>query len=285
MTDTETDTEAVLAEDHAESDLRTWGLSGQPSTWALSTWTSLIDVIRAANQGSMDQSAVQDALDAVYPDGGYDAANIVLPHPPAGDFTVTTDEATNSVRVDLAGDADLLLPDDNITWEFGDNSPIIHDAGGWDHTYEAPGEYRIRLTMMVAGASYGSDQVVTFGEPVLTPLDPGVAARAATDFDSDTDDRPNSSVTPEQTAGQSAAVADQIAAGRMVPGDAYVGAGGEEYPPAAEAQPKESGPYDPSEHTVDEVLAYAAEHPDEAHDIAVAEEAGKGRVTILDRLA
>lgn len=42
--------------------------------------------------------------------------------------------------------------------------------------------------------------------------------------------------------------------------------------------------YDPGEHNVDEVLAYAAEHPDEVDAIAAAEDAGKGRVGILDKL-
>lgn len=254
MTDTDTEVEQTHAEEEStEGELRTWGLSGQPSTWALSTWTSLIDVIRAANRGTMDTDAVQQALDAVFPDAGYDARDVCLAHPPVGDFTAVADAETNSVRVDLAGDADLGLPDENVTWDFGDGSEQVHDAGGWDHAYAGSGEYRVRLSVMVAGASFGSDQVVTVGdaEPVEAPLDPGVAARDATVFESATDELPNNSVSPDAAE-------------------------------ASTVEPDE--PYDPGQHTVAEVLAYAADHPDEVDDIVAAEEAGQGRVTILDKL-
>lgn len=46
----------------------------------------------------------------------------------------------------------------------------------------------------------------------------------------------------------------------------------------------ESGEYNPADHTVDEVLAYARDHPEEVIDIIEAEEAGKERVTLLDKL-
>jgi hypothetical protein len=42
--------------------------------------------------------------------------------------------------------------------------------------------------------------------------------------------------------------------------------------------------YDPGAHTVDEVLAYANDHPDQVADILRDEERGKARVGILDRL-
>lgn len=290
MTDTSTEPAAgeevpnVEAEDTTPLELRTWGLSGQPSTWALSTWEHAIETIRMANQGAADASAVQDALDAAFPDKGYQAADVMLAHPPTGAFTATVTD--DSVRVDLAGDQDLGLPDEQVTWDFGDGE-TVRDAGGWDHAYSAPGVYTVRLTVMAGGVAYTSTEDVTIGpvleaqeaDPALDPqgglTNPGVLGRDATVFDSETDELPNTSVTPEQAAAQQAAVDEAIAVGtlRQEPGAA----------PLPQEAPSEV-PYDPGDHTVDEVLAYAADHPDEAVAIAAAEEAGKGRVGILDRL-
>ena len=42
--------------------------------------------------------------------------------------------------------------------------------------------------------------------------------------------------------------------------------------------------FDPSAHTVDDVAAYVAEHPDEHQAVLAAERAGKARVTLLAQL-
>jgi hypothetical protein len=53
--------------------------------------------------------------------------------------------------------------------------------------------------------------------------------------------------------------------------------------PPASAAP--SAPtFDPGEHTVDDVKAYAARHPDQLAAIVAAETAGKGRITLLEAL-
>jgi hypothetical protein len=231
MTDLEDPPPNVEEPDNTELALWTWGLSGQPSSWALPSWTPLIDVIRMANRGEADVAAVQQVLDATFPDGGYNAANIVLAHPPVGVFTATVDALAGSVRVDLAGDEDLLLPDENVQWDFGDGT-LVFDAGGWDHAYAKPGDYPVRLNIYVAGARYGSGEMITVGDPPEPEVDPGYRERPATVFTGD----------------------------------------------------DETEVYDPSAHTVDEVLAYAAEHPDEVADIVSAEEAGKSRSTLLDKL-
>jgi hypothetical protein len=44
------------------------------------------------------------------------------------------------------------------------------------------------------------------------------------------------------------------------------------------------GVFDPADHTVAEVLAYVAEHPDTADTIRAAETAGRNRTTLLDAL-
>lgn len=303
--------------DTTESDLRSWGLSGQPATWALSTWTEVINIIRAGNRGDMDANAVQQALDATFPDGGYQAANVMLAHPPVGEFTATATDL--NVRVDLAGDEDLGLSDDMCEWDFGDGSPLIRDAGGWDHEYATDGIYPVRLVVTAAGARYGSGQNVSVGAvpkdaPVVGAGDtnPGVLARDATTFESETDDKPNTSVSPEESAAQAEAVAMYTSNTNTWAGpDNQTGV--EQEPPDVEEQTPDTGTprqvsdpeaeklppeevsadageaeetsrtedYDPSEHTVAEVLAYIDEHPDEADAIYDAEKAGKGRVGIL----
>lgn len=52
--------------------------------------------------------------------------------------------------------------------------------------------------------------------------------------------------------------------------------------------PEESGlmvGFDPAAHTVDEVKAYADEHPEEIEELLEAEEAGKNRITLVDWLS
>ena len=58
--------------------------------------------------------------------------------------------------------------------------------------------------------------------------------------------------------------------------------------PAVEVETAAETPdpvFDPSEHTVAEVLAYAKDHPDVAEQIYAAEQAGRARTTILSTLA
>jgi hypothetical protein len=252
MTDTETDVEpeAVEPEDTTPLDLWTWGLSGQPSSWALSTWSSTIDVIRAANNGVMDAAAVQDALDVAFPDAGYQAADVMLAHPVSAVFDAEVDGL--DVHVDLVDDGDLGLPDSHVTVDWGDGTSDYTTHG--DHTYEAAGEYVVSCTIMVGGAAHATQQMVAVGnqdEVMPAAVNPAVAERPATVFESVTDDWPNNNVT------------DSV-------------------PAPVEEPPDES--YDPGAHTVDEVLVYVAEHPDETDAVYAAEQAGKGRVTILDKL-
>ena len=66
--------------------------------------------------------------------------------------------------------------------------------------------------------------------------------------------------------------------------------GGPHCPPEATTHDDTAGdpgggkPFDPSEHTVAEVLAYAKDHPDVAGQIYAAERAGRARTTILSTL-
>lgn len=261
MTDTAETTELDTTEDMTEASLRSWGLSGMPVTWAWTDWQPVVSTIRAANTGFGDAAAVQTALDAVFPGMGYQAANVCLAHPVTAVFTlapgdIDPDVDPNAgsyidiVHVDLVDDEDLDLPNEQVTWDFGDGTEVAHDIYGWEHGYTTPGTYRIRCTIPVAGVLYGTDQLHVVDGPVAEPVvAPEYAARPETVFTSATDDLPNDS-NLQQT----------------------------EAPDAAE------GPYDPGEHTVAEVLEYAEAHPDEAEAIFTAEEAGKARSTILDKL-
>ena len=53
-------------------------------------------------------------------------------------------------------------------------------------------------------------------------------------------------------------------------------------PQAAPAKATAARSYDPGEHTVDEVQAYLAKHPDERDAVVAAEKAGKNRVTLTE---
>lgn len=58
-------------------------------------------------------------------------------------------------------------------------------------------------------------------------------------------------------------------------------------PPSGDDGPapeEDKGTYEPGEHTVADVEAYVAEHPDERAAITVAERAGKNRSTLLEAL-
>ena len=157
--------------------LRSWGLSGEPIRWADDRQQPVIAAIRAVNTGFGDQAMVQSMLDATYPEAGFLAADVCLAHPPTGAFTVTAATIdpevdptpyAGAVRVELTDDEDLGLPDEVISYDFGDGTPVVHDVYGHDHGYVDAGEYTISLTEMVAGVAYGSSQTTTVAEPAGT---------------------------------------------------------------------------------------------------------------------
>lgn len=54
---------------------------------------------------------------------------------------------------------------------------------------------------------------------------------------------------------------------------------------SAPSAPASTGAYDPGEHTVAEVQSYVDAHPESVDAVYASEQAGKGRVTLLDWLA
>lgn len=55
-------------------------------------------------------------------------------------------------------------------------------------------------------------------------------------------------------------------------------------PEPASVEPDTDDTFDPSEHTIDEVKDYVDAHPDEVDAVLNAEQAGKGRVTLVEWL-
>jgi hypothetical protein len=260
MADTKQDDEVILTAveelDTTEQELWSWGVSGQPVTWAWTHWQPVVSMIRAANTGFGDAAMVQTALDTVFPGMGYVAANVCLPHPPTAEFTIQAGDIDpeldpnvgdylDIIHVDLVSDEDLGLPDEQVTWDFGDGTPVAHDVYGWDHGYTAAGVYKVRCSIPVAGVLYETSQDYTVGEPGPLSVDPAYAERPATVFD-DPDNPP------------------------------------EELPYGNAPPTEEPETYDPGEYTVAEVKDYLAKHPDETDAVLEAEEAGKARSGILD---
>ena len=256
---------AVEDEDLTEPTLRNWGLSGQPVSWAWSDWQPVVSAIRAVNTGFGDQAMVQSALDVVFPDAGYEAVNVCLAHPPSAEFTIAAgdidpevdpnvDDYIDIIHVDLVDDEDLNLPNEQVTWDFGDGTPTARDAFGWEHGYVSPGTYMVRCTIPVAGVLYTTTQPYTVGEPPeMETLPVAYAERSATVFD-DADNPP-----------------EEPPMGNAFPTE-----------PVNPSEPENGEPYDPGEHTVAEVKEYLADHPDETDVVLEAEEAGKARSGILE---
>lgn len=160
--------------DQTELALRMWGVSGEPVTWASLSHQPIIAAARMANTGFGDVSAVQSALDMMYPDYGYDATKVALPHPPTAVFTAIDGdpdkESAGVVRVELTDDAELGLPTEQVRWDFGDDTDEVFGAGGWEHGYAAEGTYTIQVVEMVGGIAYSTTQEYTVTEAPLEPV-------------------------------------------------------------------------------------------------------------------
>jgi hypothetical protein len=307
---TETEPTVAEADDTVPDDLRAWGLSGQPVDWAFVTWQPVIATLRTINRGELPVSALQPLLDATFPDADYDAADIALAHQPTATFSAAEGETSTEQTFTLTGDADLNLPGDNVQWDFGDGLVAVASPSA-EHDFLRPGTFHVTCSVAVAGmvTQTTQDVVVAGGAPpVLTSLDPEYVVNSGesltlrvlgSGFDESTvivfnggdeattfvsDSEVTTGVDPSTSSGQRTVPIQVRGAGGLsnTLGFDFKGL------PAAEEEPPPPEPevegYDPGEHTVDEVLAYAAEHPDEVNAIAAAEEAGKSRVTLLDKL-
>src|SRR4051812_22767732 len=139
---TSSDDEVVLAaivdddgNDLTEGALFMWGVSGEPITWAATTYQPIIAAARMANTGFGSLASVQAVLDMIYPGYGYDAADVTLAHPPTAAFSAVDGPTVGVVQVDLTDDTELGLPNEQVTWDFGDGTAVTHGPWGQEHTY------------------------------------------------------------------------------------------------------------------------------------------------------
>ena len=92
------------------------------------------------------------------------------------------------------------------------------------------------------------------------------------------------SVTVTSTGTAGPRMAEAEAATEATVEDAGMGGTDVQVEPDLETAAVEES-YDPADHTVSEVVAYVQAHPDEVDAVYAAEQAGKGRTTLLDHLA
>ena len=79
-------------------------------------------------------------------------------------------------------------------------------------------------------------------------------------------------------------IADIEAAAQATPAPADGPDTSGEEPPEGSSEPAEEDTFDPADYTVDAVVEWAAENPDEIPALIVAEAQGKNRVTLIKRL-
>jgi hypothetical protein len=92
--------------------LRSWGITGEPVTWAINRWQPVITAIRFANLGFGTQATVQGLLDSVFPLNHIQASAVCLPATLRDpDPKVTKVGERFRLRAESQG-----LPDENIAW-------------------------------------------------------------------------------------------------------------------------------------------------------------------------
>jgi hypothetical protein len=306
MTDT---AETTVAVDPVPVTLYTYGLSGEPLRMAPADWQPIIAAIRRANVGDdLDAADIQPLLDATFPGAGYQADDLVLPHPPAPNINNAGGNQNTGIYTDTPNN-DLDLPAANITWDFGDGT-IVQGGHTVTHTWKTVGVYTIRLEIVVAGRVYSDTFDQPIGNvakpvaPVLTALIPDSVGYGGADVlltiigsgftpesmivwnggDEVTVVVSSTAITTRvetSTATGPLAVPVAVRNGDLVSNELtfmFVEAAPSE---TDEEEPEE---FDPASHTVDEVVAYAEENPDELDRLIGEEETGKTRVTLLDKL-
>lgn len=248
MTDTDAEVTEAETEDPTPPALWNYGLSGEPLRMAPTPWQSAVEAMRQANLGVLDVAAVQPILDASFPDAGYQAADLCLTSPPTGTFQFSVgDEDVVTFTAD-----DDELPDANIQWDFGDRT--TEHGRVVEHTYAEPGTYTAQVSVAVAGSIFQSTQDVEVGEPPAA--------------------EPKPADEPEQMPGADTQLAPGAGLPESKPGKRFT----------ADDEPEAEEEFDPGDYTVDAVVEYVDENPDELDRLIGMEEVGKARVTLLEKL-
>lgn len=308
-TEPEPDPQAVTPLDTTPGDLRSWGLSNRAMRMAPADWVPVVAALRDVNVGKSPTASAQPLLDAAFPGRGYQAADLVAGGVPTGTFTYTKDNTPVGQRTFTADDAGLNLPFEHYQWDFGDGYRGTGAVA--PHVYTQRGRYTVVLTVNMAGQSWSSVQAVpSLGGPLptITSINPRSAVigapdltvsvkgtefvsgktdiyvgetKRATTFVSPTE--VTTLVTPSNPAAQQLGT---LPVSVLVQGVGRSNAVGFDVFPAGSTTPTVmlAEQYDPGAHTVDDVLAHAQEHPDELDALIGAEEVGKARVTLLEKL-
>jgi hypothetical protein len=156
------DHNATTPNDLLTAQLRDWGISGEPVSWAPDQYQAAIVAIRAANTGYGTVATAQGVLDSSFPFNQLVATDICLAQPPTNlALSVTARDG----RSRLTLDDDPQLPPVNITWLI-DGNVVGH---GRDVTVDLipPGQHQVRVDVAVAGVVYNRSVVV--GEPLPAP--------------------------------------------------------------------------------------------------------------------
>jgi hypothetical protein len=318
----EPETEATVPVDPVPDLLYTWGLSGEPLRMAPTQHQPIIAAIRGANVSELTAAEVQPLLDNQYPGAGYQATDFIVDHPPTGTFTVAAGDEPGEFTF-TSDDNDLALPVEHVSWDFGDRTKAAGGQVSHTFP-SIPGTYTVTSETVVAGRVYASrqDVVVQGGAaPVVDRLEPNNAVLGSEAFtlrvhgsgftentvilfnegqELTTFVSPNeltTGVQPETAtvAGTvPVAVLDSVAGRSNSVGFDFTGAapiGAPEEPETEEPETEEPEPepipqeeFHPSDYTVDEVLDYVDDHPDEVDRLIGEEETGKARVTLLEKL-
>jgi hypothetical protein len=125
--------------------LRSWGVTGEPVTWAINRWQPVITAIRFANLGFGTQATVQGLLDSVFPLNHINAADVCLPNV----LREPTPEVSKvGERFRLRAEAQGL-PDENITWLI--DNVVIGNGPERSEVELRPGVHTVAVHIAAAG--------------------------------------------------------------------------------------------------------------------------------------
>jgi hypothetical protein len=164
-------TPAVVVEpDPADEDdiltaqLRSWGLSGEPVTWAPSKWHAAIVAIRAANTGFGTQATVDGLLDTTFPDNDLSASDICLTPPPDPTITPTLGQTPGTIVLSVAATG---VPPENVNW-LVDGRDRYQGVSTPDLVLDL-GDHEANSYVAVAGVVYTAEREGTVTEDTTTP--------------------------------------------------------------------------------------------------------------------
>ena len=102
----------MTPDDVLTQQLKSWGISGEPTSWAPNRWQSTIVAIRFANTGFGTEATVQGLLDSTFPLNKLKASDVCLSGVPSA-VKIRSKRSGDRMGVSIP---DLGLPPENVTW-------------------------------------------------------------------------------------------------------------------------------------------------------------------------